>query len=281
MITLRAGQATASVLPDMGGGMAGLRVGDRPVLRVWDGSDDPFKLAMNLLLPFSNRISGGFPFEGVQHALSPNLEGEPFPIHGDAFQKSWKVRHLATDSVTLTLTDGAFGPFRYHARVRYELSRSTLSVSLGLTSLAPMPLPYGLGLHPWFPRASDTRLQFAARSYWPETEDHLPAVASAIDVPRDLDFGTSRALPHGWINAGFSGWPGAARLDQGRDAVSVDLSAEALSTAILYSPDATADVFCFEPVSHPVDAHNLKGHPGLAILDTNQGLSGVLRITWH
>jgi len=261
--------------------MAGLWVGDRPVLRAWDGSDDPFKLGMNLLLPFSNRISGGFLFNGVEHVLLPNLPGEPFPIHGDAFDKPWRVRQMAADNVTLTLADGAFGPFRYRAQVHYELSESAFSVRLCLTSLARMPLPYGLGVHPWFPRTSDTRLEFAARGYWPETEDHLPAVAQAVDVPLDLNFDIMRALPDDWINAGFSGWSGAARLDQGKDGVSVDLGANSFSTAILYSPDAKADFFCFEPVSHPVNAHNLPGQPGLTILNTDQSLSGVFRMEWR
>ena len=42
-----------------------------------------------------------------------------------------------------------------------------------------------------------------------------------------------------------------------------------LRTYILYSPGRDASFFCFEPVSHVVDAHNLPGGPeanGLAIL---------------
>lgn len=42
-----------------------------------------------------------------------------------------------------------------------------------------------------------------------------------------------------------------------------------LSTYILYSPSAESRFFCFEPVSHAVDAHNLPPGPeahGLVVL---------------
>ena len=50
-------------------------------------------------------------------------------------------------------------------------------------------------------------------------------------------------------------------MDTGRD--------PRLTTFILYSPASDADFFCFEPVTHPVDAHNRPGGPeanGLTVL---------------
>ena len=46
-----------------------------------------------------------------------------------------------------------------------------------------------------------------------------------------------------------------------------------LSTYLVYSPSRSADFFCFEPVSHPVDAFNLPGEPtshGLVILEVGE-----------
>ena len=51
-----------------------------------------------------------------------------------------------------------------------------------------------------------------------------------------------------------------------------------LSTYILYSPSDQAGFFCFEPVTHPVDAHNLPGGPernGLTILAPEETLSAA------
>ena len=53
-----------------------------------------------------------------------------------------------------------------------------------------------------------------------------------------------------------------------------------LSTYIVYSPSDKADFFCFEPVTHPVDAHNLPGGPeanGLSILAPQEAVSATCR----
>ena len=64
-VVLENERARAGVVPGMGGGIARLDVraadgGFRPLLRPWSGRtvDGPFALASNVLVPFSNRISG-------------------------------------------------------------------------------------------------------------------------------------------------------------------------------------------------------------------------------
>lgn len=282
MIQLTAGQARAEILPAIGAGLAGLWLGDRPVLRPWSGveADGPFAQAMNLLAPFSNRISGGFHHDGSDYALLPNLPGEPFPIHGDAFQRPWVVAEQTDNSVALRLPDGLFGPFRYGAEVRYRLHEHGLAVRLGLTNLGATALPFGAGFHPWFPRSSQTQIRFDASGYWPETAQHLPATSAAVALPPELDFVERRGLPHGWINVGFAGWTGQTQIDQGPDAVSLHVSSDDLHTTILYSPSAGADFFCFEPVSHPVNAHNLSGRPGLVTLAGGDSLNVGMRLDW-
>jgi aldose 1-epimerase len=53
-----------------------------------------------------------------------------------------------------------------------------------------------------------------------------------------------------------------------------------LGTLILYSPSAQAPFLCLEPVSHPVDAHNLPGQPGLVRLAQGESLSAFLALSW-
>jgi aldose 1-epimerase len=242
-------------------------------------ADGPFALAMNLLAPFSNRISSEFSFSGTTHQLAPNLAGETFPIHGDAFQREWLVSAQDAASTTLTLGNGDFAPFRYDAQVTYRLTPTALQVRLRLTSRAAMTLPFGLGFHPWFPRDSDTKLLFHATGYWPEDSRHLPSATAPVSVPANLNFSDLAALPVDWINAGFAGWPGFARIAQGPEAVSVAVQSD-LSTAILYSPSSAADFFCFEPASHPVDAHNLPGMPGLTLLASGETLTAEMTLDW-
>lgn len=282
MITLTASKAEARILPQIGGGLASLTVGDLPVLRPWSGrvKDGPFALACNLLVPFSNRISGGFTCQGQRHDIAPNLPGEAFPIHGDGFQRVWQVVDFGPSHAELSLPNGGIGPFRYAAQVSYDLMPEALETKLSVTNHGSLALPFGLGLHPWFPRDAATRLQFTASGQWPETPDHLPATRE----PEPLDHGgpwQARApLPKGWINMGFSGWNGSARIDQGTLAASLNLTSSGMGTALLYSPSGTSDFFCFEPVSHPVDAHNLPGQPGLTALAQGESLTVSMTLTW-
>jgi len=49
-----------------------------------------------------------------------------------------------------------------------------------------------------------------------------------------------------------------------------------LSTYMLYSPGSESDFFCFEPVTHLIDAHNRPGGSevnGLVVLHTGASLS--------
>ncbi len=283
MITLAAGTAKAEIAPQIGGGLANLWAGDLPVLRPWSGdvSAGPFALACNLLVPFSNRISrGGFAFDGHDHAVLPNASGEPYPIHGDGFQRAWDVADNSAAAARLILTDGGIGPFCYGAEVIYELTARSLETRLSVTNRGEVPLPFGLGLHPWFPRSPATRLQFKATGVWPETPDHLPATLQPQPLDDHGPWGDLAPLPEGWINAGFSGWDGHARIRQGRDAASVRLTAKNLGTALVYAPSASADFFCFEPVSHPVDAHNLPSQPGLLRLAPAETLTASMTLTW-
>ena len=75
------------------------------------------RLGCEFLVPWSNRISGGgFQFDGRFHAVEPNVPGEPFPIHGDGFQRAWRIAGHSATEAELVLDDGAIGPYRYAAR---------------------------------------------------------------------------------------------------------------------------------------------------------------------
>ncbi len=280
METLHSAQAVAVIDPDHGAGVVSLTWADRAILSTAAGRvpDSPFAQGLNILAPFSNRISGGFPWDGVRHPVPANLPGEPHAIHGDAFQKAWTIVARTPDRIDLTLT-GATGPFRYGAALTYRLAPDGLSIDLVLTNQADRTLPYGGGFHPWFPRDADTRLSFNATGCWPETSDHLPATRTPQALPEALRFDQPSPLPAGWINLGFSGWDGIARVEQADHEIT--LTAPGLETLLVYSPDASAPYLCVEPVSHPVDAHNLPGQPGLCPLAPGAEMHLTLQMRWR
>lgn len=280
-IELRAGAARATVAPARGAAVMGLWLGEVPVLRpaVDEGL---FSVSNIVLAPFSNRVSKPFPWQGGTVALARNMETEAFPIHGDAFQRPWDVAERSETRVVLRLEEGGFGPIRYAAELTFDLSPQGFRNALTLVSRSDGPMPFGLGFHPWFPRDADTRLTFAARGVWEEDARHIPVATTPAPIPEAWDFSEGRALPGGWINNGFDGWDGTARIEQGRAGVSLTMTTEGpLSTLIVFSPDAASDFFCAEPVSHPVDAHNLPGMPGLATLAPGEELAVAMTLAWE
>lgn len=285
IVAISAGDLCADIVPSLGAGLARFdltRGGRRrPIFRPWPekGTDDPNSLAAYVLVPWSNRISGGgFEFGGRFHPLEPNFPTEPLPLHGNGWTSEWTLVEAAADWVTLELPSEGPGPFRYLARLRYELTSETLTVRLDVTNRAQTALPYGLGFHPWLPRTLDTRLQAHAETIWLEDERHLPIRRIPVMERPDWNFDSLRLLPNGWINNGFEGWDRRAHIEWPSRGLSLSINAsERLGSYLLYSPSRKAPFFCFEPVSHIVDAHNLPGGPaanGLVFLTTNE-MAGI------
>src|SRR3712207_6092912 len=127
VLTLADRYARAAVVPELGAGLAcydWMADGDpvplfRPCRDV--PRANPFDLACNVLVPWSNRISDGFRYGGSFHPLEPNLPGEPCPIHGNGFQVPWAIAQRTASSVTLSLSSPGPPPFRYGASINYRL----------------------------------------------------------------------------------------------------------------------------------------------------------------
>jgi aldose 1-epimerase len=292
VLTLFDGIAEAVVVPELGAGLASydLIEADRrtPLFRPCKtiARTKPFELANNLLLPWSNRISGGgFRFTGKFHALAPNLPGEPYPIHGNGFSSVWAVESAGPAGVELSLTSDGPGPFRYRARASYQLNAGALTMRVSIVNCAEEPLPFGLGFHPWIVRTAQTLLEAKAEHVVLEASDHLPSGGAAVSSHPDWDFSALRELPVGWINNAFLGWDGGAEILWLDRSIALEVAADPpLGIYIVYSPSADADFFCFEPVTHPVDAYNAPGGPeanGLAILAPEESLSAVCRFSPH
>lgn len=291
MIALADGHAHLEVHPELGAAIGRYDVvtsagASLPIfqLAAAPGRQRPFALGLNLLVPFSNRISGGgFRHGGDFHPLPRNTAG-PYPIHGNAFTLPWTVQAASDTSVRLHLRSEGPGPFRYEAEVTYALQHGALHVHLLVVNRAAGSLPFGAGFHPWFVRSPEARLSMTTTGYWTETPDHLPDVHLPTAGDARLDFTQPRALPPAWINTAFTGWDGRATLAWPDKRLAVDIAATPpLTTIIVYSPSAAADYVCIEPVSHSVDAHNRAG-PGTAppqILEPGAALSVETTITPH
>jgi aldose 1-epimerase len=232
------------------------------------------------LVPFGNRIEGNsFSFAGQQFALAPNA-ADPFCLHGDGWLAEWQViSQSATETMLRYIHhQNPLSPYAYEAIQTVQLNRDALTLSLTVTNTSEHALPFGLGHHPFFPRTPRTRLAAKATRFWSERAGHLSDTSSAI--PDALDFATGNALPLHWINNAYEGWDGAARIEWPELGLRLALTTEGpFDCFMIYSPDADAEFFCFEPMTHLPNAHNMTTAGGLVPLGHGQSLTGRMTLS--
>lgn len=260
-------------LSRVGGALTGASARGRPFLCGAPG-EGVLMSACFPMVPVCNRVSGnGFNFAGRRHALTPNGP-DPLYLHGDGWRAEWQILEAGPDRARLGFHHDR-GPFRYRAEQVVRLAANHLSLRLTVENAGPEPMPFGLGLHPRFPREGAT-LCFAAAARWSEGPDHVSLQREAI--PPEADFIVPRALPASWQNNAYDGWPGRATMRW--PGMVVELDADPLLSALmLYAPGPEEDFFCLEPMSHLPDALNRPGQPGLAVLVPGEALSGEIRMT--
>ncbi|RJT33522.1 aldose 1-epimerase [Mesorhizobium waimense] len=280
LVELRDGRGRLVLAPEKGAAIARFEAlvdgAPVPLLRPGDGTGTS---GCQVMVPWSNRISGGgFEFNGRFHAVEPNVPGEAFPIHGDGFQREWRLAGCTATEAELLLDDGAIGPYRYTARIAYALNDGALDATLTVENRAGMRLPYGLGFHPWFRRRAGTMLEARATRVWLEDERHLPTGVAPVANHPGWDFSRASVLPRSWVNNAFDGWDHHAAIIQPEDRMTISLLASpSLDVFILYSPSPDSGFFCFEPVSHAVNAHHGEG---LTPLEHGATMSASIRLDW-
>lgn len=285
---LHDGALEAVVLPETGGGLAAFNWigpgGPLPLMRPLSSSistPDPNQLACYPLVPWSNRIGHGrFSFDGHAFQVAPNYPGEPHPIHGDGWLSAWSVLDSRIDTLSLGLDRSASSPFSYVAGMSYTLQADALSVDLWVENRGATRMPFGLGLHPWFDRTPGVRLQAPAAGMWTAAPDVLP-LGHGVPPP-DASFQQLAPLPQRLIDNCFDGWSGVAQIRWDDRGVCLHIeTSPRLPYYVLFCPPLKP-VFCFEPVTHPIDAFNLPEpfeRAGLAVLASGQ--RAAVRVTFR
>lgn len=231
------------------------------------------------LVPYGNRIGGnGFAFSGRRYELKPNTAADPLCLHGDGWLGAWEL--LSRSDAHLTLgyfhPESLGSPFVYDAEQQFRLTENAVSISLVVTNRGKQPMPFGLGFHPFFPRTPKTRLRASAKRIWSERVGHLPDTPGPIPIA--LGFTDGNTLPDQWMNNAYDGWDGTATIDWPELDLSVDVHTEGpFGRFMIYSPNAKADFFCFEPMTHLPNAHNFSGvGGGLVALNPGQSLVATM-----
>lgn len=270
-----------SLMPAVGGSIANWVTKDthQPLLRLSDeqalASGSPRRLACYPLAPWSNRIAeGGFECPDGWLALTANTDHDRYPIHGSAWQQAWHVEEHSSSHAHLSLTSSA--PFAYRAEQFIELCEGQLILRMRVTHLDTKAAWHGLGLHPYLPRTAQTRLCASAQTVWKATDDKLPNSECAL--PQDWNFNHLKPLPDNLVDHAFTNWDGKCLITQADAGYQLACHVSGADYFLLFCP-VGGDFFCFEPVSHPINAHHLPGKPGLRLLQ--QGQSIELQLSLH
>jgi len=275
-LELRAGDLRLALRPDLGGSIAGLWLGDTPVLRSVEPAalTGPRQSGCFPLVPYSNRLGyRRFRWQGREYTTLPNF-GDDYPhsLHGCGWTEPWRVVSQDERSAELMLThrSDAHWPFTFDVSQRFELSENALTLSMLFTNIDARSQPVGLGWHPYFPKRARSRIHVECSGRWEsDVTTHLP-------TRRVAQSGIDGELRHLDFDHCFEGWRGAARVRDERMSVAITSS---LPYLVVFTPP-TRDHFCIEPVSHVNNAIHMAdpASHGLKSLGAAETLEAWMKI---
>lgn len=244
-----------------------------PVLRAGAGRQ-PGDGALFPMLPLANRVRDNrFTLGGRVISLPDSPVDRDYFLHGDGWVQRWHVVSAQATSCQLMLQSRHPCGFDYQAVLTYALDGGALDMALTITHLGDSPMLYGAGFHPFFHFTTQSRAQFSASGYWPEGDGHLP-LAWHDTLPPHADFNQAQSGADAWLNVGYSGWSGHATI--WHPAMTVTLTASTPWLMLFRQPGEP--FLCLEPQTHPVNAHQMPGHPGLRMLAKGDVLAFCARI---
>ncbi len=238
-----------------------------------------------MLFPFPNRIRDGrFTWQGRDYALPCNDPAQKNAIHGFACRVPWRVIDQGADDRGAWVTgefrcsldapaSRPFWPADHQLRLTIRLGQGTLRLTAEVHNPDTVPLPFGLGYHPYFrvpfagPGSPDgCTVEVPAREFW-ELKDNLPTGRRLpIDPARDLN--GHRRLGELALDDVLTGLPARApRLDGLLERAAVWgaavggplrlFCAPAFRELVVFNPPHR-QAFCVEPYTCTTDAVNLQ-----------------------
>lgn len=274
------------VVPGAGMNIAGIAFCGRELIRC-----DPRRMQAGSLwgapplYPTPNRVaSGAFRFEGRRY---------PARMHGIAHRAAFSSvrtgrtgrRAWAEGRLPLRPGEPLYEefPFESELRLRIELNGGTLTWAYRLRNQGRRPLPFGIGLHPFWKRIGPVSVQVNAASFMETDGERIPTGKILPVEGRPWDLRTPRSvdnldLDHVYRNRNEKKWAVVRYLSEGI-LLSLRASPE-FGHFVTYIPRGR-DFFCLENQSCSPDAHNLfaKGHEeasGLRVLAPGEESCGAV-----
>ena len=280
-LTIAAGDYEAQLLPEAGGSIASFRWkhpenGWLDLMRpapIGLDKPKPIETACFPLVPFANRIRDGrFTFRGRTVQFPASAIGKHY-LHGTSWLRPWAVAKASQDSVLLTqVHEPDSWPYAFETSQEFLLDAKGLTVVMRTTNRSSKPMPFGFGLHPYFPRTPKCRLEAEVTGWWEADAEIMPTEHTSVRP--DIDPRQSLIISDVVCDNAFSGWNGTAVIAWPEHATQLTMTAPPqFGVLFLYVPPSL-DHFCVEPNSHFADAFNLAaaGHAstGMMVLEPGQ-----------
>jgi aldose 1-epimerase len=261
LLTIADGPIVVQLLPHVGARLHRIQAFGHDLLRTPDDpgehARDPLSWGAYVMAPWCNRIgAGATDVDGhVVNVASNFTDGTA--IHGQVYDVPWRQREAGL----LWVRGGGDGwPWAYESTIRVTVHGAVVLIRQSLTNLAATPMPAGLGLHPWFRRPLEVRVDAAS-----VLGSNLDPDAIVEPCSGSLDLRTMQSIPDdldaSWLKPGDPAvelrWP-----ELGLTAAMRVRSDAGLSVA-LASP-SSLDAVAIEPQTHLPQGlrRYLRGEPG-------------------
>ncbi len=291
-VVLSNNQIKIGIMPELGASLSFFKYNQgknvRDILRPYEeGNKGPDSNNASLfpMLPFCGRIRGGsFVYFGITRKMQKNQLGIQDPIHGDGWKSIWTVAEKSDARVKLTMEhdkDKSGFPFSYNAEIVYELIENALNITMSVTNTNSLPMPCGLGIHPFFTKTKEVELDFSTKMVWSNESD--PIFDKPYETPSTWQFKGGRPLKNAVFDTCFDGFDGKASILYPDLGVSVTIEAdEQYKHVVLYSPRGKG-FFCLEPTTNASNAFNLASNgvigTGMKSIGPGQTMSGKVSIS--
>jgi aldose 1-epimerase len=254
-IAIAAGRLQLILEPETGGSVGAFTLarpdGQFDLMRPLSGADHALRSGMFPMLPFANCIRDNvFVFGGRHYTVTPNMKGARLNFHGSGWLSAWEADAVTETSAELRLADGRVDEvYRFEASQRFELDPAGLTVTLAVVNRGQVAMPFGFGLHPWFPTHGDARIAFfAGEIIRCDSDGQLVARAAVADGD---SYAELRRPPRAYLNACYADWNGTAAVDWLAAGVRLNMRADPVFRHLMVHVPSNAEaVVCLEPQSN-------------------------------
>jgi aldose 1-epimerase len=265
----------AVILPEVGARIHRLRAFGHDLLRTPPDPAthlaDPYFWGAYPMAPWCNRIAPGpVTVAGRIVDLSRTFP-DGSAIHGQVSSRPW-----AYSDGTLRITGGGDGwPWPYEVVARVAVDGPTLTLDYELLNRSDAAMPGGIGIHPWFRRPVQLRVD-AATAY--ASNSGSPAIAEPLRDGLDLRTLCPPAtdLDGTWVVAA------PATIELAWPEVGLRATIDANTSCVAVATPSDLDAIAVEPQTHGPDGLRrlINGEPdALALLAPGEALRLEVRLT--